>query len=60
MAPNESFYLRGAECTLLNPDDLGRVTTIAGELDKISIRTHDRKAVPFCVFPNPYIWRESL
>jgi hypothetical protein len=60
MASNESFYLRGAECTLLNPDDLGRVTTIASELDKISIRSHDRKAVRFCVFPDPHIRRESL
>jgi hypothetical protein len=60
MESNESFYLRGAECTLLNPDDLGRVATVADELDRISIRGHDRKAVCFCILPNPDIRRESL
>jgi hypothetical protein len=60
MASNESFYFRSAECTLLNPDNLGRVTTVADELDKIGIRGHDREAIRFCVFPNPHIRRESL
>lgn len=60
MASNESFYFRSAECILVNPDNLGRVATLAGEFNKIGIRCHDREAVRYCVFPNPHIRRESL